>query len=166
MLLIFLSSRAFSLLSGSFGSLRFFSEGTSPARGGRWPIGAPRIGCARVAPDDPLPLPVCASAGLPIRASTAIVVIRLRILLLPTSTTREQPKPSADAPEFRWRCSCGDPVPHSPAPYAHPPWWRAAIRPPPPAPRRSPASPRSRWRGCPDRPAAPALPCSARYPAR
>ena len=40
MLLILRSSAASSLLTGLFGSLRFFSFGTSPARGWRWPTGA------------------------------------------------------------------------------------------------------------------------------
>src|ERR1700754_4797994 len=89
MLLILRSRAAFSLLNGSFGSVRFFSEGTSPARGWRWPIGASRtIGWLFVAVDDPPPVPVCAmAAGAPISVSSAadivsFVVIRFRILIL------------------------------------------------------------------------------------
>src|ERR1700754_441342 len=161
MLLIFLSSKAFSLLSGSFGSFRFFSEGTSPARGWRCPLGASRAGAGFVALVDPAPLPVCAiAAGLPIRASNAIVVIKFRISLLLHRGTQS----SADDPEFRWLRSYGDPVPHSPAPCARRPWCRATRLPPPPAPRRSRASPRSRLRGCPGPPAAPARPLSTPQP--
>src|SRR5258708_25826990 len=99
MLLIFLSRAAFSLLSGSFGSCRFFSLGTSPARGWRWPTGASRAGAGFAAPGDPVLLPVCAiAAGLPSRASNAIVVIRFRILFLLNHGTQS----SADDPGFRW----------------------------------------------------------------
>src|SRR5712692_5456112 len=44
MLLILRSSAASSRLAGVFGLLRFFSDGTSSARGCRWPIGASRKG--------------------------------------------------------------------------------------------------------------------------
>src|SRR5882724_8452345 len=83
MLLILRSRAAFSLLSGSFGSLRFFSLGTSLARGWRWPSGA---GIVDAPPpeffgtdDDP-----CANAsGPPIRTTSAIERIVFRILVLP-----------------------------------------------------------------------------------
>src|SRR3954471_14307698 len=87
MLLILRSSAAFSLLSGSFGSLRFFSLGTSPARGWRWPTGAWTV------PPPPLPLPPeffgtdedpCANASAPpIRTTSAVERIVVRILVLP-----------------------------------------------------------------------------------
>src|SRR6476660_9923474 len=87
MLLILRSRAAFSLLKGSFGSLKFFSLGTSPTRGWRWPTGA----C--ITP--PLPPPLapeffetdedpCANASAPpIRATSAIERIVVRILVLP-----------------------------------------------------------------------------------
>src|ERR1700759_35691 len=85
MLLIFLSRAASSLLMGSLGLPRFFSLGTSPARGWRWPIGA----CGRppllLAPD---PAPVWAMAvGAPIKARIAIEArgfFMLFMLLLPS----------------------------------------------------------------------------------
>src|SRR5580693_5741003 len=93
MLLIFLSRAASSLLVGSFGLARFFSEGTSPARGWRWPTGASRTPVDGLAPGDPVP--VCAVAeGPAISARSAkvaidavaidLVVNSLRILLLPS----------------------------------------------------------------------------------
>src|SRR5215207_10448967 len=91
MLLILRSSAAFSLLSGSFGSLRFFSLGTSPARGWRWPTGAWTV----PPPPAPPPLPPeffgtdedpCANASAPpIRTTSAIERIVVRILVLPSS---------------------------------------------------------------------------------
>src|SRR5258708_6238809 len=79
MLLIFLSRAAFSLLSGSFGSFRFFSLGTSPARGWRWPTGAWTVGCAEffgtVEP--------CANAsGQTVRTISAADRIIFRIVVL------------------------------------------------------------------------------------
>src|SRR6267378_615462 len=81
MLLILRSSAASSRLTGSFGLLRFFSDGTSSARGCRWPIGASRVGWGWfAAPDVPVLLPVCAiAAGAPIRASSAVDMISFRI---------------------------------------------------------------------------------------
>src|SRR4029077_10943631 len=82
MLVILRSRAAFSLLSGSFGSLRFFSSGTSPARGCRWPTGACTVGAGLsefFGTDDEL----CANAlGQPIRIISAIDRIVLRILVL------------------------------------------------------------------------------------
>src|SRR3954447_10268242 len=87
MLLILRSSAAFSLLKGSFGSLRFFSLGTSPTRGWRWPTGA----C--ITPPAPPPVPPeffgteedpCANTSAPpIRTTSAIERIVVRILILP-----------------------------------------------------------------------------------
>src|SRR3954454_24727633 len=85
MLLIFLSSAAFSLLSASFGSLRFFSFDTPPPRGWRWPTGASIAGLFEsfATLDEPL----CAkAAGSPIRTSSAIDRIVVRILVLPFET--------------------------------------------------------------------------------
>src|SRR4051794_5851031 len=89
MLLILRSSAAFSLLSGSFGSLRFFSLGTSLARGWRWPTGA-----WTAPPPPPLPPPPeffetdedpCANASAPpIRTISAIERIVFRMLVLPS----------------------------------------------------------------------------------
>src|SRR5689334_15752389 len=85
MLLIFLSRSASSLLMESLGLPRFFSFGTSPARGWRWPIGA--------CPTPPLllaldPVPVWAIAvGAPVRASNAAKItdfFMLFMLLLPS----------------------------------------------------------------------------------
>src|SRR5215216_475898 len=91
MLLILRSRAAFSLLSGSFGSLRFFSLGTSLARGWRCPTGA------WIVPLPPAPLPPppeffgtddapCANASAPpIRTISAIERIVFRMLVLPSS---------------------------------------------------------------------------------
>src|SRR5882672_9659177 len=85
MLLILRSRAAFSLLSGSFGSLRFFSLGTSPTRGWRWPTGA------GITPPPPPPPeffgtdddPCANASGPPIRTTSAIDKIVFRILVLP-----------------------------------------------------------------------------------
>src|SRR3954470_8061164 len=85
MLLILRSSAAFSLLRGSFGSLRFFSLGTSPARGCRWPTGACIVPPPPLAPEffgtdeDP-----CANPSAPpIRTTSAIERIVVRMSVLP-----------------------------------------------------------------------------------
>jgi len=78
------------------------------------------------------PATQCLASGLRHRrraadqGSIAIVVIRFRISLL---LNREQ-QSSADDPAIRWVRSCGDPVPHSPAPCGRR-HGRAARRPPP-----------------------------------
>src|SRR5215203_2539307 len=85
MLLIFLSSRAFSLLRGSLGSFRILSDWSSPGRGWRWPIGASRWGWPWffAAVEDPPLLLLCAiAAGPPIKTSNAANVITVRILFL------------------------------------------------------------------------------------
>src|SRR3954471_17550507 len=88
MLLILRSSAAFSLLKGSFGSLRFFSLGTSPTRGWRWPTGA----CITPPPPPPVPPeffgtdedPCANTSAPPIRTTSAIERIVVRILFLPS----------------------------------------------------------------------------------
>src|ERR1700730_11320041 len=165
MLLILRSSAAFSLLNGSFGSFRFFSDGTWSARGWRCPIGA-SIGASRTiggflaAGGDP-PVPVCANAdGPPTRVSSAIVVISFRILILLTSkrnVTSKRNASIAPARESRSLRNCGAPGPRSPEPSVYRPWCRATTLPPPPAPQRNRASPHSRGCGYLDPPAAPAL---------
>src|SRR4026207_1754028 len=85
MLLILRSRAAFSLLSGSFGSLRFFSLGRSLGRGCRCPPGP------WITPPPPLPPeffetdddPCANASGPPIRTSSAIERIVFRILVLP-----------------------------------------------------------------------------------
>src|ERR1700712_1150628 len=82
MLLILRSRSAFSLLSGSLGSLKFFSLGTSPARGWRCPTGAWTSGLSEffgtVEP--------CANAsGQPARTRSVTDKIIFRILVLPCS---------------------------------------------------------------------------------
>src|ERR1700749_2524187 len=83
MLLIFLSRIASSLLMGSLGLPRFFSLGTSPARGWRWPIGASGMPPLLVAPDDPEPVWAMA-VGAPIRIRSAIDIAVFFMLLLPS----------------------------------------------------------------------------------
>src|SRR6185436_1106374 len=86
MLLILRSSARFSLLSGSFGSLRFFSLGTSLTRGWRWPTGA----CITPPPPPPPEFfgtdeDPCANASAPpIRTISAIKRIVVRMLVLPS----------------------------------------------------------------------------------
>src|SRR5215831_10079295 len=80
MLLIFLSRIASSLFAGLFGSDRFFSFGTSLARGWRWPTGAggtpPLLVTVEV-------FPPCAMAeGTPISTRSAIEMIVFFMLLL------------------------------------------------------------------------------------
>src|SRR5260370_34464206 len=161
MLLRLGSGGGFSLLRGSFGSLRFFSEGTSLARGWRWPIGASRgIADGFAAPGDPVLLPVVAiAAGAPTRASSAMVGINFavnnfRILLLPFQRNAS----IAPDRESRSLHNSGAPGRRSPAPFVYRPWCRATRFPPSPARQRNQASPHSRRCDCPGRPAAPALP--------
>src|SRR6266567_8197371 len=86
MLLILRSRAASSLLTGLFGSLRFFSFGTSPARGWRWPTGASRgetDGFA--APEVPILFPLCATAADPpirIRSDREAMVFFILLLRL------------------------------------------------------------------------------------
>src|SRR3984893_6891896 len=155
MLLILRSRAASSLLTGLFGSLRFFSGGTWSARGWRWPIGASRIICDWfVAPPG---APVCASAiGPPIRAANAVIAIDLvvnvfRILPLPLSENA----PIARDREHRSLHNCGAPGPRSPEPFGYRPTSRATRCPPPPARQGNQASPHSRRCGCLDLSAAP-----------
>src|SRR6478609_8297483 len=153
MLLILRSRAAFSLLRGSFGSLRFFSLGTSPTRGWRWPTGA------WITPPPPPPPPPeffgtdedpCANASAPpIRTISAIERIVVRIVVLPSLVI---------APAHRSLRSCGVPGRRSPAPFVHRPWWQATRFRRPPPPRRSRASWRFRCRDGPHPPAAPACP--------
>src|SRR5712671_1112834 len=111
MLLILRSRMAFSLLKGSFGSFRFFSLGTSPARGWRWPTGAWTVGCAEffgtVEP--------CANAsGQPVRTISATDRIIFRILVLPFFIR-------IIAPERRSLHNCVAPGRRNPAPFVHQP---------------------------------------------
>src|SRR6516165_71786 len=90
MLLIFLSSAWFSLLRGSLGSLRFFSSGTSVARGWRCPTGAGGTvpeddDCPE---DDPLPPPVCAMAVPPSRTRSGSATKIILILVLHSVSRR------------------------------------------------------------------------------
>src|SRR5215475_12230296 len=80
MLLIFLSSTASSLLIGSLGLERFFSLGTSLARGWRWPIGASGIPPPLVAPGPPGLLLCAIAAGEPISIRSAIEMIAFFML--------------------------------------------------------------------------------------
>src|SRR5215831_2582203 len=98
MLLIFLSSAWFSLLRGSLGSLRFFSLGTSDARGWRCPIGASGILPLMVSPVDIFLLfPVCAMAVPPSKARIDSDTTNFLILLLHSRYCGE---PAADVPHF------------------------------------------------------------------
>src|SRR6267142_5866684 len=159
MLLILRSSAAASRLIGSSGLPRFFSDGTSLARGCRWPIGASRAGwdwlAAPDVPDDPVLLPVCATAiGPPNRTSIAIDMISLPISILHqqsnASTSHDQEPQSLR--------NCGAPGRRSPEPFVHRPWCQATIFPPRPARQRTQASPHSQRCDCLGRPAAPAPP--------
>src|SRR5215813_3450582 len=91
MLLSFLSSVAFSLARKSVGLPRFFSSGTSAARGWRWPTGAGNTPPPPPAPefftavDEPPPL-WANPAGAPIRSTSAIDRRVLRIPASPTSS--------------------------------------------------------------------------------
>jgi hypothetical protein len=94
--LIMRSSAAFSWLTGSFGFIRFFSDGTWSTRGWRCPIGAsgtefidgagssefidgPGAGVGFREPAD------CAiAAEVSTRASSAIIVIKFRMMGLPS----------------------------------------------------------------------------------
>src|SRR5882757_7531972 len=155
MLLILRSRAAFSLLKGSFGSLRFFSLGTSPTRGWRWPTGA----CITPPPPPPVPPEFfgtdedpCANASAPqIRTTSAIERIVVRILILPFAVF-------STAPARRSLRNCGVPDRRSPAPFVHRPWCRATRFRRPPAPRRSRASRHFRCRDGPHLPAAPVSP--------
>src|ERR1700692_276549 len=131
MLLIFLSRAASSLFTGLFGSLRFFSLGTSPARCWRWPTGAGTSGLSEFfgTVDDP---PCANASGPPIRTSSAIDRIIFRILVLPFETHF-----IASAGERRYQRNSGVPGRHSLAPFAGQPWCQVTRFPPPPAPQRS-----------------------------
>src|SRR5260370_39039142 len=128
MLLRLGSGGGFSLLSGSFGSLRFFSEGTSLARGWRWPIGASRgIADGFAAPGDPVLLPVCAiAAGPPTRASSARVGINFAVnnfgILLLLSQRNASIAPDREPRSLHASCAPGR---RSPAPFVYRPCCRA-----------------------------------------
>src|SRR3954449_7707613 len=121
MLLILRSSAAFSLLKGSLGSLRFFSLGTSPARGWRWPTGANGVDPEVAPPDvDPLWLPVCATAAPPSKTTsdtaTMIFFMSLPPFLKPASPSRPF-RSRADRGERRRnnpRYDSAFPMPHHP----------------------------------------------------
>src|SRR6202012_4581858 len=84
MLLIFLSSSASSLFTGSFGLEIFFSSGTSPARGWRCPTGAGGKPPFLVAVE----FPPCANAGAPISTRSAIETNTFFMLLLQLQVNR------------------------------------------------------------------------------
>src|ERR1700694_5013783 len=82
------SSAAFSWLSGSFGFIRFFSEGTWSARGWRCPTGASGSNCWSEFIDGGAagfrePAGCAIATELSTRASNAIVVINFRMMGLP-----------------------------------------------------------------------------------
>src|SRR3954462_6121332 len=111
MLLIFLSRAAFSLLTASFGSLRFFSFGTSPARGWRWPTGAWTDDLSEFFGTDEDP---CANAsGTTNRTNSATDRIICRFLVLPLGFCRRL---LFIAPERRPVRNCVAPVRRNPEP--------------------------------------------------
>ena len=155
MLLILRSRAAFSLLSGSFGSLRFFSLGTSLSarlamtdRRLHHPAAPPPLAPEFFETDeDP-----CANASAPpIRATSAIERIVVRILVLPfcillSCRNVDRCAIAASLAGAVLRLSH---IGHG----AEQPEFRR-----PPAPRRSRASRRFRFRDCPHLPAAPVSP--------
>jgi hypothetical protein len=110
------SSAAFSWLTGSFGFMRFFSEGTWSARGWRCPTGASESICWSEFIDGAAagfrgPAGCAIAAEPSTRASNAIVVINFLILGLRVGTPfrthseGEARSPSCGKPHIWFRCS-------------------------------------------------------------
>ena len=117
--LIMRSSAAFSWLVGSFGSIRFFSEGTWSARGCRWPTGAASgSNCWPECVDggaDRFREPAVRAIATEVStwASNAIVVINFRMMGLPSwAPSRSMVTGSSIArcgkPRVLFRCSRRD----------------------------------------------------------